>query len=138
VEARRGRVTDETSFPVPYTSSACDRVLTAIRIYRRQHGRSPSLGEIARRASVRRQHVGRYLVRLQIAGLLVYDRHAIEPIMLADPTANLSDIDLEVACHDRGWTVIMSRAPAVASAFPVDPVVPNWELPLLDKLGQID
>lgn len=129
---------DDTSFPVPFTTSACDRVLTAIRIYRRQHGRSPSLGEIARQASVRRQHVGRYLVRLQIAGLLVYDRHAAEPIMLTDPTANLSDIDLENGCHGRGWTVIKSRAPAVAAAFPVDSVVPNWELPLLDKLGQID
>jgi hypothetical protein len=136
MEARRYRVNDET--PVPFTTSACDRVLTAIRTYRRQHGRSPSLGEIARRASVRRQHVGRYLVRLQIAGLLVYDRHASEAIILTDPTANLSDIDLEAGCHGRGWTVIKSAAPEMASAFPVDPLVPNWELPLLKKLSQID
>lgn len=127
-----------TSFPVPYTSSACDRVLTAIRIYRREHGRSPSLGEISRRAAVRRQHVPRYLVRLQLAGHLTYDRHAAEPIVLADPAANLSDIDLENGCHGRGWTVIKSAAPHVAAAFPVDDVVPIWEVSLIEKLGHIE
>lgn len=129
---------DQTSIPVPYTSSACDRVLTAIRLYRREHGRSPSLGEIARRASVRRQHVARYLIRLQVGGHLTYDRHAAEPIVLVDPAANLSDIDLENGCHGRGWTVTKSAAPELAAAFPVDPVVPIWELPLLDQLKHIE
>ena len=129
---------DLTSIPVPYTSSACDRVLTAVRIYRRQHGRSPSLGEIARRAVVRRQHVARYLVRLQIAGLLTYDRHAPEPIVLTDPAANLSDLDLENACHRRGWTVTTSAAPMIAASFPVDPVVPIWEVSLTDQLRHIE
>lgn len=131
-------MTSETSIPVPYTSSACDRVLTAIRVYRREHGRSPSLGEIARRASVRRQHVARYLVRLQVGGHLTYDRHAAEPIKLADPAANLSDIDLENGCHGRGWTIVKSRAPNLPAAFPVDAVVPIWELPLIEQLGHIE
>jgi hypothetical protein len=131
-------VNEKTSIPVPYTSSACDRVLTAVRIYRREHGRSPSLGEIARRATVRRQHVARYLIRLQIAGLLTYDRHAPEPIVLTDPAANLSDIDLENGCHGRGWTIVKSAAPLIAAAFPVDSVVPIWEVPLTEKLRHIE
>lgn len=131
-------MTTETSIPVPFTTSACDRVLTAIRVYRREHGRSPTLGEISRRATVRRQHVPRYLVRLQIAGHLTYDRHAAEPIVLADPAANLSDIDLENGCHGRGWTVIKSAAPLIAAAYPVDDVRPAWIPDLVARLGQID
>lgn len=129
---------DQTTIPVPYTSSACDRVLTAVRIYRREHGRSPSLGEIARRAAVRRQHVARYLIRLQLAGLLTYDRHAPEPIVLTDPAANLSDLDLENGCHGRGWTIVKSAAPLIAVAFPVDAVVPIWEVSLTDQLRHIE
>ncbi len=131
-------MTEPNSIPVPYTSSATDRVLSAVRAYRREHGRSPTLGEIARRALVKRQHVGRYLGRLQEAGYLVYDRRAAEPITLIDPAANLSDLDLENGCHGRGWTVIKSAAPAVIASYPVDPVVPKWELPLVEKLRHIE
>lgn len=130
-------MTEPHSFPVPYTSSATDRVLSAVRAYRREHGRSPTLGEISRRALVKRQHVGRYLARLQDAGYLVYDRRAAEPITLIDPAANLSDLDLENGCHGRGWTVIKSAAPDVIKSYPVDPVVPKWELPLVMKLQHI-
>ena len=131
-------MTEPNSIPVPYTSSATDRVLSAVRAYRREHGRSPTLGEISRRALVKRQHVGRYLGRLQDAGYLVYDRRAAEPITLIDPAANLSDLDLENGCHGRGWTVIKSVAPDVIASYPVDPVVPKWELPLVEKLRHID
>ncbi len=119
------------------TTSACHRVLTAIRQYRREHGCSPSLGEIARRTLVRRQHVGRYLASLQADGYLIYDRAAVETIKLADPAANLSDLDLELACHGRGWTVIKSTMPAIGDAYPVDTTVPNWELPLIVRLDQV-
>lgn len=129
-------MTEPNSIPVPYTSSATDRVLSAVRAYRREHGRSPTLGEIARRALVKRQHVGRYLGRLQKAGYLVYDRRAAEPITLIDPAANLSDLDLENGCHSRGWTVIKSAAAGVIASYPVDPVVPAWELPLIDALDR--
>ncbi|MBW6524435.1 MarR family transcriptional regulator [Sphingomonas sp. RHCKR47] len=129
---------EPNSIPVPFTTSATDRVLSAVRAYRREHGRSPTLGEIARRALVRRQHVARYLKRLQEAGYLVYDRRAAEPITLVDLAANLSDLDLENGCHGRGWTVIKSAVPNLTTSFPVDPVVPNWELPLVDKLQHIE
>lgn len=129
---------DQTTIPVPYTSSACDRVLTAVRIYRREHGRSPSLGEIARRAAVRRQHVARYLIRLQLAGLLTYDRHAPEPIILTDPAANLSDLDLENGCHSRGWTIVKSPVPMMVDAFPLDPSAPSWGSALINQLGMVD
>lgn len=131
-------MTEPGSTPVRYTTSATDRVLSAIRAYRREHGRSPTLGEIARRTLVQRQHVARYLKRLQEAGYLVYDRRAAEPITLVDPAANLSDLDLENGCHGRGWTVIKSPMPAVVDVYAVDPVVPKWELPLIDALDQID
>lgn len=131
-------MTEPNNIPVPYTSSATDRVLSAVRAYRREHGRSPTLGEIARRALVKRQHVGRYLGRLQVAGYLVYDRRAAEPITLIDPAANLSDLDLENGCHGRGWTVIKSAAPDVIKPYPVDTVVPKWELPLVEKLRHIE
>lgn len=131
-------MTEPNSIPVPYTSSATDRVLSAVRAYRREHGRSPTLGEIARRALVKRQHVGRYLGRLQDAGYLVYDRRAAEPITLIDPAANLSDLDLENGCHGRGWTVIKSAAPDVIASYPVDHVVPQWERPLIDALDRVD
>lgn len=124
--------------PVRYTTSATDRVLSAVRAYRREYGRSPTLGEIARRTLVQRQHVARYLKRLQDAGYLVYDRRAAEPITLVDPAANLSDLDLENGCHGRGWTVIKSPVPTVVDVYAVDPVVPKWELPLIDALDQID
>ena len=119
------------------TTSACHRVLTAIRQYRREHGCSPSLGEIARRTLVRRQHVGRYLASLQADGYLIYDRAAVETIKLADPAANLSDLDLELACHGRGWTVIRSAAPSVADSFPVDPLVPEWGSSLVGRLDHV-
>lgn len=127
---------EPNSIPVPFTTSATDRVLSAVRAYRREHGRSPTLGEIARRALVRRQHVARYLGRLQVAGYLVYDRRAAEPITLIDPAANLSDLDLENGCRGRGWTVIKSAAPGVIASYPVDPVAPNWELPLINALDR--
>lgn len=129
---------EPTSIPVPFNLSATDRVLSAVRAYRREHGRSPTLAEIARRTMVKRQHVARYLKRLQDAGYLTYDRRAPEPIMLVDLVANLSDLDLENGCHGRGWTVIKSAAPVIAQSYPVDPVVPNWELPLIDALDQIE
>lgn len=119
-------MTDMAVIPVPFTTSACDRVLFAIRAYRRQHGRSPSLGEVSRRAAVRRQHVARYLLKLQIGGYLTYDRHAAEPIVLIDPAANLSDLDLENGCHGRGWTIIKSAAPEVAASYPVENGCPKW------------
>lgn len=131
-------MTEPNSIPVPYTSSATDRVLSAVRAYRREHGRSPTLGEIARRALVKRQHVGRYLGRLQDAGYLVYDRRVAEPITLIDPAANLSDLDLENGCHGRGWTVIKSAAPNVIASYPVDHIVPQWEAPLINELDRID
>jgi SOS-response transcriptional repressor LexA len=116
------------------TTSACHRVLTAIRQYRREHGCSPSLGEIARRTRVRRQHVGRYLASLQADGYLIYDRAAVETIKLADPAANLSDLDLELACHGRGWTVVKSRAPAIVEAYPIETAPQGWEVDLLAGL----
>ncbi|WP_093332638.1 hypothetical protein [Sphingomonas rubra] len=113
-------------------------MLTAIRVYRREHGRSPTLGEISRRASVRRQHVPRYLLRLQIAGHLTYDRHATEPIVLNDPAANLSDIDLENGCHGRGWTVVKSIAPMISATYPIDPATPDWALPSIRQLARLE
>ena len=112
-------------------------MLTAVRIYRREHGRSPSLGEIARRAVVRRQHVARYLIRLQLAGLLTYDRHAPEPIVLSDPAANLSDLDLENGCHGRGWTIIKSAVPPLATAFRVHGLGPEWAPTLIQQLDDL-
>jgi hypothetical protein len=120
------------------TTSACHRVLTAIRQYRREYGCSPSLGEVARRSHVRRQHVGRYLASLQADGHLIYDRTAIDTIKLTDPAANLSDLDLELGCHGRGWVVIKSALPSIVDAYPVDTMVPNWELPLIDTLKHIE
>ena len=125
---------DQTTIPVPFTTSACDRVLSAIRAFWREHGRSPSLGEVARRAAVRRQHVTRYLMKLQIGGYLTYDRQAAEPIVLIDPAANLSDLDLENGCHGRGWTIIKSRAPALAQVYSVDARAPAYDPDLLTLL----
>jgi DNA-binding transcriptional ArsR family regulator len=126
------------AFLIPDSTSPAHRVLTAIRQYRREHGGSPSHSEIARRAGVYRQRVGGHLKRLREAGLLTYTRGAARSIALADPLANMSDVDLELACLARGWRVDKSQVPALPDAFPIDARVPDWGLPALDALKHIE
>lgn len=107
------------------TGSAWHRVLAAVRQYRREVGCAPSLGEIARRTGIRRQHIGRSLRQCEREGLIVYAPGSSDPIRLVDTAANLSDEELEAALHGRGGRIVWSPAPVVGEAYPVDPRLPD-------------
>lgn len=110
------------------------RVLTAIRQYHREHGLAPSQAEIARRARVHREHVRRYLRQLQRDGLLTYEPGQRFSIRLVDRVANLSDMELVLACVGRGIMTGRSPVPALVEAYQVDPRITDDDRRLLDRL----
>lgn len=116
------------------TGSATHRILAAIRLYYREFGASPSHGELERRTSVKRQHVPRHLKRLQDQGYLTWTPGEPNSIVLAMAGDGLCDLDLESACHARGWAIDRSRAPVLVEAHPLLPGVPKWGVSLLQRL----
>jgi DNA-binding GntR family transcriptional regulator len=115
-------------------------VLEMIRRHFRAVGASPSHREISEGSGVGRRHVGAWLDHLQAEGLLTYQPRRPRSIVLCDRMANLSDTELHLACAGRGWTVVEApaRAAPLSHAFPVDPRVPDYGLPLLDALRHIE
>lgn len=86
-------------------SSRSQRVIEAIRRHFRDTGGSPCHREIAARVGMPRQHVGAVLTKLQRAGALTYSAGRSRSITLVDRAGMLSDAELELACHARGWQV---------------------------------
>jgi SOS-response transcriptional repressor LexA len=119
-------------------SSRRQLVLEAIRRHFRAMGQSPSHGEIAEATGLQRQHVGRWLEELQISGLISYSRGRPRSIVLVDRLANFSDTEIRLACAGRGMILTSTPVPALADAYAVDPVVPEFGLQLLDALQHIE
>ncbi|MEN2749245.1 helix-turn-helix domain-containing protein [Sphingomonas sp. T9W2] len=120
-------------------SSRRQLVLESIRRHFRAVGASPSHREIAQETGLTRQHVGRWLDELQAAGVITYTPGRARSIVLVDRAANFSDAELHLACAGRGWTVTepaLSVQP-LATAYPVDPVVPEFGLAALDALKHV-
>lgn len=97
------------------------RVLAAVRMHYREHGRPPSHADIARRGRVHRTHVSKYLRQLKAEGLIEYEPMAAYSIRLVDPLANFSDEELALALIGRGKSIIDTPLPELADVFPVDP-----------------
>lgn len=110
------------------------RVLTAVRMYYRKHGRAPSHADIARQGRVHRTHISKYLRQLKAEGLINYEPMAAYSIRLVDPLANFSDEELTLALIGRGKTVLNTPLPLLAEAFPIDPRIAEAEALLLAKL----
>lgn len=130
-----------TSKLVPTRSMSSRRqlVLEAIRRHFRAVGGSPSHREISDQTGVGRRHIGLWLDELQAEGMLTYERAHARSIVLTDRCANLSDTELHLACAARGWTVTeppVTAAPLL-DAYPIDPRVPDYGLPLLERLDDI-
>lgn len=126
--------------PTRSMSSRRQLVLEFIRRHFRAAGASPSHAEIAGATGLRPQHVGRWLVELRDAGLITFTRRQPRSIALVDRLAMHSDLELELACHARGWTIVRpvpSVAP-LAEVYPLDPDVTDLGLTLLDAIKHIE
>lgn len=97
-------------------------VLEAIREHFRAAGQSPSYREIGERTGLTPRDVRPHLDQLARAKLIEHRPGVARSISLVDRTANLSDTELEAACHGRGWAITKSSAPALVKSFPVDPL----------------
>lgn len=106
-------------------SSRRQLVLTAIRQHFREVGRSPSYLEIGVRVGLEPRHVKPHLKQLQADGLITFRDRAARSIALVDRTANLSDEEIEVAVHSRGWQIVKSTVPMLAKVYPLDTVEPE-------------
>ena len=93
------------------------RILEAIRHYFRVSGMSPSFSEIGSRAGVSKQRVGRYLDELQRDEYLSYIKGEARSILMSDPCANISDVDLLAACIGRGWIIVQNK-PEISAITP--------------------
>lgn len=121
-------------------SSRRQLVLEAIRRHFRAVGAAPSYREIADTTGIGRRHVRPWLDQLQRDGLLTFIAGQPRSITLTDRMANLSDTELQLACASRGWTVVKPdvHVAALAAAYPVDPRVTDYGLPLLEALRHIE
>lgn len=129
---------DRRLTPSRSMSSRRQLVLEFIRRHFRAVGASPSHSEIAAATGLARQHVGGWLDELQAAGLITYQRGRPRSIALVDRMANYSDTELRLACVGRGWTISLPpTATPFADCYAVDPVVPDYGLPLLDALKHV-
>lgn len=110
------------------------RVLAAVRMHYREHGRAPSHADIARQGRVHRTHIGKYLRQLKAEGLIDYQPMTAYSVRLADPLANFSDEELTLALLSRGKMVAQTQLSALAAAFPVDFRTVKSDAPLLARL----
>ncbi len=115
-------------------SSRRQAVLTAIRQHFRVTGCSPSYAEIGERTGLEPRHVRPHLDSLQADGLIVFRRGVGRSIMLVDRMANLSDEEVELGVHGRGWTLVKSAVPALAEVYPLDLAIDENDLALLRKI----
>jgi len=127
---------DILGMPTASMSSRRQKIIEAIRQHFRALGQSPSHREIAAATGVQRQHVGAWLDILERDGLLTYERGVPRSIRLIDRSACLSDTEIEMACALRGWTIVKPPI-ALAAAYPVSTDVPDYGLPLLEKMRDI-
>ena len=129
-------MTRKTLTPTPSMSSRRQLVLTAIRQHFREVGRSPSYLEISIRVGIEPRHVKPHLKQLQSDGLITFRDRAARSIALVDRTANLSDDEIEVAVHSRGWQLVKSVVPVLAQVYPLDTVEPEVAA-LLSQLDHV-
>lgn len=119
-------------------SSRRQAVLAAIRQHFRATGCSPSYAEIGERTGLEPRHVRPHLDKLQTEGLIVYRRGVGRSIALVDRMANLSDEEVELGVHERGWTVVKSVLPVLSAVYPPE-VTPDDTLDaLLQEMRSID
>ena len=88
-----------------WSTSATVRVCAALNEWFARYGRSPSYREIGAVARVAVSHVGGHLDRLQEEGVLTHQRGLPRSIVMMRRLANASDVELELECQGRGWTV---------------------------------
>lgn len=112
-------------------------VLEAIREHFRAAGQSPSYREIGERTGLTPRDVRPHLDQLARDHLIEHRPGVARSISLVDRAANLSDTELEAACHGRGWTVTRSVAPALVKSFPVDPRASASDGDLLEILSKL-
>jgi SOS-response transcriptional repressor LexA len=91
------------------TSIARSRRVVAlefIRRYFRDWGASPSYSEIGAALGVERQRVGRILEQLEADGEIVRTPNTPRGIRLPERVDQLSDTEIEMVLHRRGWKII--------------------------------
>lgn len=96
--------------------------LEFIRRYFREHGSSPSHGEIAAGLGMAKRRVGPMIEEWAQAAVLTFTPKRGRSIVLVDRAANLSDSELELACRARGWTIRKSPLPMLTDAIPAVPI----------------